>query len=77
VLGEARAHARVSAGKRFTYHCSELMALYGTFLADLPKGKNKGTMRKKLKSTRTCGVIQKHDPGLRRTKEVFFKGVRG
>jgi hypothetical protein len=53
------------------------MALYGTFLADLPKGKNKGTMRKKLKSTRTCGVIQKHDPGLRRTKEVFFKGVRG
>jgi hypothetical protein len=32
VVGEARART----GKRFTYHRSELMAPYGTFLADLP-----------------------------------------
>jgi hypothetical protein len=31
-----RRSACARAGKRFTYHGSELMAPYGTFLADLP-----------------------------------------
>jgi hypothetical protein len=41
-----RRSACARAGKRFTYHRSELMAPYGTFLADLPIADNSTTKGK-------------------------------